>query len=50
VRLDAPRCTALLPCCHWLLCASPSCAAMLGAPPLCPVCRERVADTLQLFV
>jgi hypothetical protein len=50
ICLDAPRCTALLPCRHWLLCASPGCAAMLGAPPLCPVCRERVADTLQLFV
>ncbi len=51
VCLDAPRsCTELLPCRHWLLCGSPGCAAMLGAPPLCPVCRERVADTMQLFV
>ncbi len=50
VCLEAQRCVALLPCRHWLLCASPGCADMLGAPPLCPVCRERVADTLQLFV
>ncbi len=38
VCLDAQRCTALLPCKHLLLCASPACAAMLGTPARCPLC------------
>ncbi len=50
VCLHAPRCTGLLPCKHFLLCSSPDCFAMLGAPPLCPLCRQRVTDTLQWFV
>jgi hypothetical protein len=50
ICLDAPRCVGLLPCRHLTLCDSAACAAMLGAPPLCPTCRERVADTVRLFV
>jgi hypothetical protein len=50
ICLCAPRCVAMLPCRHLPLCASPECAAMMGSPPLCPLCRVRVADTLQLFV
>jgi hypothetical protein len=50
ICLDARRCVALLPCKHLALCASPACAVMLGTPPLCPLCRVTVADTLQLFV
>ncbi len=50
ICLDVPRCVALLPCKHLALCAAPACAAMMGTPPLCPLCRVPVADTLQLFV
>jgi hypothetical protein len=50
ICLCAPRCVAMLPCRHLPLCASPECAAMMGSPPLCPLCRVRVADTMQLFV
>jgi len=46
ICLDAPCCMLLLPCRHVPLCASPECAAMLGSPPLCPLCRARVADTI----
>jgi hypothetical protein len=48
--LDAQRCTALLPCKHLPLCASPACAAMLGTPARCPLCRAVVLDSMQLFV
>jgi hypothetical protein len=47
--LDAPRCTALLPCRHLATCGGAACAALLGAPPRCPLCRERVTDTMLLF-
>ena len=50
ICLDAAKSTVLLPCRHLALCGAPACAAMLGAPPLCPLCREPVADTMQLFV
>ncbi len=50
ICLDAAPCLVLLPCRHQPLCGSPDCFAMLGAPPLCPLCRLRVADTLQTFV
>ncbi len=50
ICLDAPRCTALLPCRHMVLCGSPECAAALGAQPRCPTCRQPVADIMQLFV
>ena len=50
VCLDAPKCTVLLPCRHLALCAAPASRGMLGAPPLCPLCRCGVADTMQLFV
>jgi hypothetical protein len=50
VCLDAPRTTVLLPCRHLVLCGAPSCAAMLGTPPLCPLCRVAVADTMQVFM
>ena len=50
ICLDAAKCTVLLPCRHLALCTAPACAAMLGAPPLCPLCRKAVADTMQLFV
>jgi hypothetical protein len=43
ICLDAATCVVLLPCRHQPLCGSPECFAMLGAPPLCPLCRERVA-------
>ncbi len=50
ICLDAQRCIAMLPCRHVPLCGAPACAAMLGAPPLCPLCREAVVDTMQLFL
>ena len=37
-------CVALLPCRHFPMCAEPECAAMLGKPPLCPMCRLEVAE------
>jgi hypothetical protein len=46
ICLDAPRSTLLFPCTHLALCGAPACAAMLGAPPLCPLCRAAVTDTL----
>ncbi len=49
ICLDAQPCVVLLPCKHLPLCGSPACTAMLGAPPLCPVCRAPVADTLSIF-
>jgi hypothetical protein len=49
VCLDAQPCVVLLPCKHLALCGSAACAAMLGAPPLCPVCRALVADTMAIF-
>ena len=49
ICLDAPRCVALFPCRHLALCGAPECAAMLGAPPMCPLCRKPVADMIQLF-
>ncbi len=50
VCMDAQRSCVILPCKHLLLCASPACAAMLGAPARCPLCRVVVSDTMQLFV
>ncbi len=50
ICLDAVPCLVLLPCRHLPLCASPHCFSMLGAPPLCPLCRKPVADTMQTFV
>ncbi len=50
ICLDATPCVVLLPCRHQPLCAAPACAAMLGLPPLCPLCREPVADTMRTFV
>ncbi len=50
ICLDGQRSCVMLPCKHLLLCASPACAAMLGAPARCPTCRAEVADTMQLFV
>ncbi len=50
ICLDAPRCIAMLPCRHLSLCDSVACATMLGAPLLCPTCREPVADTMRLFI
>ena len=50
ICLEATPCVVLLPCRHQPLCASPACAAFLGAPPLCPLCREPVADTMRTFV
>ncbi len=51
ICMDAPRCCVVLPCRHLALCASPACAAMLGAQPArCPLCRRGVADTMQVFV
>ncbi len=50
ICLDATPCVVLLPCRHQPLCAAPACAAMLGSPPLCPLCREPVADTMHTFV
>lgn len=50
VCLDAVKCTVLLPCRHLALCAAPACRAMLGAQPLCPLCRCGVEDTMHLFV
>jgi hypothetical protein len=45
VCMDAPRSSVLLPCRHLVLCGAPGCAAMLGAPPRCPLCRAVVTDT-----
>ncbi len=49
ICLDAPRSTVLLPCRHLALCGAPACAAMLGAQPLCPLCRKPVAELLAVF-
>jgi hypothetical protein len=50
ICMDAPRCCVVLPCKHLVLCASPGCAAMMGQPARCPLCRRGVTDTMQLFV
>ena len=50
ICLEAPKSTLLLPCRHLPLCGSPACFAMLGAPPLCPLCRVPVADTIHTFM
>ncbi len=50
ICLDATPCVVLLPCRHQPLCGAAECAAMLGSPPLCPLCREPVADTMHTFV
>lgn len=42
ICLDAPCSVVLLPCAHLLLCSAAACAAMLGAPPRCPLCRVAV--------
>jgi hypothetical protein len=49
VCLDAPRCAVLLPCRHLAICGAPACAAMLGTPRLCPVCRNPATDTMTVF-
>jgi hypothetical protein len=49
ICLDAQPCVLLLPCRHLPLCGSAACAAMLGAPPRCPLCRVAVADTMSVF-
>jgi hypothetical protein len=50
VCMDAQRSLLLLPCRHLALCGAPACLAMLGAPPLCPVCRKRVEQRLDVFL
>jgi hypothetical protein len=50
ICLDAQRSCVMLPCKHLAVCSAPACAAMLGAPPRCPLCRVAVSDTMQLFV
>ena len=50
ICLEAPKSTLLLPCRHQPVCGAAACFAMLGAPPLCPLCREPVLDTVQAFV
>ncbi len=44
VCLEAPRSKALLPCRHVPLCGGTACAAALGVPPKCPLCRAAVDD------
>jgi hypothetical protein len=46
ICLDAPRSVLLFPCKHLALCSSPACAAMMGAPPRCPLCRVVVVDSI----
>ena len=50
VCLGEPRSLLLMPCKHLALCGDPACFAMLGAPPLCPLCRAAVADTMSIFM
>ncbi len=49
ICLDAPPCVLLLPCRHIPVCGSAACAAMMGAPAKCPLCRVAVADSLAVF-
>ena len=49
ICLDAPRSAVLLPCRHLAVCGAAACAAMLGAPPLCPLCRKVVTDVMPVF-
>jgi hypothetical protein len=50
ICLDAPPCVLLLPCRHMPLCGDSHCFSMLGAPPLCPLCRVGIADTISVFI
>jgi hypothetical protein len=49
VCLDAPRRAVLLPCRHLAICSAPACAAMLGTPRLCPLCRKPVTEAMTVF-
>jgi hypothetical protein len=49
ICMDASPCVVLLPCKHLPLCNGAACAAMMGVPPKCPICRALVADTLSVF-
>jgi hypothetical protein len=48
VCLEAQRAVVLLPCRHFVTCAT--CAATLPQPRLCPMCRVPVADVMPLFM
>ena len=50
ICLEAPSCTLLLPCRHMPVCGAADCAAALGQPRLCPLCRVAVADTIEVFI
>ena len=46
ICLDAPSSVVLMPCCHMPLCKAKDCAAMLGSPQRCPLCRAGVDSTM----
>ena len=50
ICLDRPRSRALLPCTHLVLCDDASCAAYLGQPAQCPVCRATVTSYQRVFL
>ena len=50
ICLSAPRCLAVLPCRHLPLCAAADCAAAMGTPPRCPLCRVGVTGAMQLYI
>ena len=49
VCLDAKKSVCLLPCKHMCMC--PPCASkVMAASAQCPVCREPVADSFEMFM
>jgi hypothetical protein len=50
ICMDAPRCVALMPCRHFVLCDNADCAKTLGNPRKCPMCRKAVKKLLSLYI
>ena len=49
VCMDAKKSVCLLPCKHMCMC--PACASrVMATSALCPVCRQRVADSFETFL
>jgi hypothetical protein len=50
VCYDAPRCVALLPCCHVCVCEACAERLLATAQPLCPMCRAPIEHVMHVYV